>query len=62
MITLSNVPAYSFGKAKKKTKNEVHTPGPGQYNWHIAKMSTLKKYPNSTIPRSKLERGNYLRE
>lgn len=62
MITLSNVPAYSFGKATKKNKNKDNTPGPGQYNWHVSKMSTLKRYPNSTIPKSKLIRGNYLQE
>lgn len=59
MITLSNVPAYSFGKARKKCNSQQTTPGPGEYNWHLAKLNLLKKYSGSTIPKSKLKRGNY---
>ena len=62
MITLSNVPAYSFGRAKRINKENNAVPGPGHYNWEMSKMTVLKNYPNSTIPRSKLRRGNYSKE
>ena len=62
MITLSNVPAYSFGRAKKTNKENNNIPGPGHDNWEVSKMKVLKNYPNSTIPRSKLKREEFSKE
>ena len=52
MITLPNVPAYSFKKQKKKTKYKT-TPGPGDYNWGFSKQKLLKKAIGVVFNKSK---------
>lgn len=58
MITLPNVPAYSFGRAKKKIKIET-CPGPGDYNWEVSKQKLLKKTAATIFPKSKLSRFDF---
>lgn len=55
MITLPNVPAYSFGRAKKKSKIET-CPGPADYNWDLSKQKLLKKTVGTIFPKSRLSR------
>ena len=52
MITLPNVPAYSFGKQAKEQIMTSRTPGPGDYDWHLSKIKTMKKSPGILIPQS----------
>ena len=59
MITLPNVPAYSFTRAQKKQKMHT-TPGPADYNWDLAKQKLLKKSQGVVFSRSKLSRFNTL--
>lgn len=52
MITLPNVPAYSFGRNMKKGDFES-TPGPADYKWEHSKDKLLRKAVGAVIPRSK---------
>lgn len=59
MITLPNVPAYSFPKKQKKNKINL-TPGPGDYNWETSKQKLLKKSAGVVFARSKKSNLDYL--
>ena len=52
MITLPNVPAYSFGKQGKEQTLTSRTPGPSDYDWHLSKIKTMKKSPGILIPQA----------
>ena len=59
MITLPNVPAYSFPKKQKKSKVSL-TPGPGDYNWQNSKQRLLKKSAGVVFARSKKSSFDFL--
>lgn len=55
MLTIPSVPAYSFGRLKKKERRS-HTPGPGKYDWFTSKDKTLKNEKRMVFGRARKDR------